>query len=144
MKVLFLKDIKGLARKGEIKEVSEGYARNFLLLKNLAEIATDSNVKKVEEIRKIQKEKEERELTHLREISAGLKEVVIEFKKRANGEEIYGSVSEKEIEREIKKKIKVSAQITLLHPLKKIGDYQIPIKLGGKIPAEIKIRVIAE
>jgi large subunit ribosomal protein L9 len=144
MRVLFLKDVKGLARKGEIKDVSEGYARNFLFLKKLAEIATDSNVKKVEEIRKVQKEKEECELAYFREIAGGLKEVVIEFKKKANGEEIYGSVSEKDIEREIEKKIKASAQITLPHPIKKIGEYQIPIKLGGKIPAEIKIRVTAE
>lgn len=144
MRVLFLKDVKGLARKGEIKEVSEGYARNFLFQKKIAEIATDSGVKKVAETRKALREKEERELQRFQKTALELKEIIFEFKKKANGEEIYGSVTAKDIERMIEEKLKVPANVVLEHPLKKVGVHEVALKLGGKLPATTRIKIAEE
>jgi large subunit ribosomal protein L9 len=141
MRVLFLKDVRGMGRKGEIKEVSEGYARNFLIPKGVAKLATEKTVNKAEAL---QKNKAEHEAKILRELNASaekLKNEIFVFKGKANGDELFGSVGVKDIEKELAKHGAENSKITLPHPLKKIGEHTVSVKLGGKIEAEIKLRI---
>lgn len=144
MRVLFLKDVRGVAKKGEIKDVSEGYARNFLFGKGFAEAATDSAVKKAETKRQAETAREEKTLAAYRQIAERLKGEVLEFKGKTNGEELFGSVGAKDIERELEKRGVRDSKVQIEHPFKKLGEFPVSVKLGGKVPAEIRIRISKE
>lgn len=144
MNVIFLKDIPKIGKKGDIKNVSDGYAINFLVPKGLVRIATDSRVEQHgKEIKNLHK-KEEKLVKKLEEIAKNLAKEVIEFKRKSTDGELFGSVSAKDIESELSKKGLGYASVLLEENIKKIGEYTVPIKLGGKIDAKIKIRVSEE
>lgn len=147
MKVIFLKDAPGQGRKGEIKEVSEGYAQNFLIPKGLAQVATadvqnkiakeakEAEIKKLRETEKIQKLKQEME-----------KRVFTVKVKTGDKGQIFGSVHEKEIAVAVSTKMGVAIekhQIDISAPIKSVGEHQIKIKLGGGIISNAKIKVEA-
>lgn len=143
MRVLFLKDIRGISRKGEIKEVSEGYARNFLIPKGVATLATEATVRKVEALKQNATEHEEKILRELHATAKKLKIEALVFKGKANKGELFGSIGIKDIEKELIKRGVGGSKITLTHPLKKLGEYRVPVKLGGKIDLEITLRIEA-
>ena len=101
MKIILLKDIRGLGKKHEIKEVSEGYARNFLLSKNLALQATPENLAKRNQWIK----EEVKELNKIKQIAEKLSKEKIEFKIRAGEKgEVFGSVTKDDIKKELSKR----------------------------------------
>ena len=146
MKVVLNQDIKGLGKKLQIVEVSEGYARNFLFPKNIAKIADGKNVneaktkqaainfKKGEEIEFAKRQKEE------------IEKIYIEFKEK-NGKagKIFGSVTEKEIADKLFEKLGIKVnkkKIVIDCPIKQLGNYNAEIKLYEGIIAKLKIVVI--
>lgn len=141
MRVLFLKDVRGMGRKGEIKEVSEGYARNFLIPKGVAKLATEKTVNKAEALNKNRAEHEAKILRELNACAEKLKTETLIFKGKTNGEELFGSVGIKDIEKELAKRGAENSKITLAHPLKKLGEHTIPVKLGGKVNLNITIQI---
>jgi large subunit ribosomal protein L9 len=144
MKVILKQDVKGSGLKGDIIEVSVGYARNFLLKKNLAEEATSVNVNSV----KIKKEAEafhiEETKKEAKQLAENLKNVTITVKVKCgeNGK-IFGSVTSKEISQQLismgydidKKKI------VLKEPIKVAGNYQLEVKLLPQISSKISVIV---
>src|SRR3989339_1323589 len=122
MKVIFLKDVKGTAKKGEIKEVSDGYARNFLMKQGLATMATDTELKKLESQAKKKTKQMESELESLQKMAGRLDGAEIEiFAKTSNSGTLYAAITSDKLASAIKKQLSIKVkpeQIKLKEPLK--------------------------
>lgn len=146
MKIVLLQDVSNLGKKGEIKEVSQGYARNFLFSKGLAEMATPTAIRLVE--LKNEKEKAQRiaEEKKAMEMLGKLKnkEILIVAKEKKG--KLFGSISSKQIALELKKdNLEISEKCIIIKPsIKKIGEYKAKIILSEKIETEIRITVKGE
>ncbi|QQS61227.1 MAG: 50S ribosomal protein L9 [Candidatus Moraniibacteriota bacterium] len=143
MKVFLLENVKKLGNKGEIKEVSDGYARNFLFPKKLAKVATsgivaDAKNKEQIKIKKItEKTKEEKE------IRIQLKNITLSFAKKVSGDSLFASISAQEIIQALKVKgfDLDQKQIILDHGIKTVGEHLIDIYFP-KIKATEKLRIL--
>lgn len=145
MKVILLQDVRGLGHKYEVKEVSEGHARNFLIPRKMAETATPDALKRVE-ARQAEIEKEDAELTkRLQEIARVLADQSLEIPMKADEEgNVFGSVNKDSILKAMREHgwvTKERVEIVLEHPLKKVGDYRVPIHLKKGIEAELRVRL---
>lgn len=147
MKVIFLKDVKGQGKKGEIKNVSDGYATNFLFVKGLAKPANDSNVKQLEHMKSIEAKQKEKEKQEAEALAAKLEATTIVLKTKAgdNGR-VFGSITSKHIADELKKhKYDIDKRkIMLDDPIRSLGVTQVPIKLHPDVKATLKVQVVEE
>lgn len=147
MKVILLGDIENLGKKYDVKEVADGFARNFLLFKNLAKIADKDSLKWLES-QKINMEKNaEEQLKQVQELASKLDgyELVIAVPVGGEGQ-LFSSISAQKIADklgELNFKIKKS-QIELAEPIKDQGEYSLKLKLDHNLEAEIKVIVTAE
>ncbi|MCK0469807.1 50S ribosomal protein L9 [Halalkalibacter sp. APA_J-10(15)] len=147
MKVIFLEDVKGKGKKGETKNVSEGYARNYLLPNNLAVEATQGNVKNLEAQKKSKQKKEDEELKAAQDYKAELEALTVEIKAKAGeGGRLFGAVSTKQIAETLKKmKKKVDKRkIMLDDPIRALGYTNVPIKIHPEVIATVKVHVVEE
>ncbi len=147
MKIILKEDVQNLGFMGETVNVADGYARNFLMPKNLAIPATNSNVKTVEHEKKIIEKKKAKITAELTEIKNNLEktEITIPVKVGEN-EKIFGSITKVDIENKLKdcgfnidRKI-----INLDNPIKELGIQTVKIKLSRDIVAEIKVNAVPE
>ncbi len=148
MKVLLIKDVKSLGKKGEIKEVKDGYGRNFLIGNGFALHATNEVMKRYEaEQRRKTKEKAD-EIARLKEIEnklASLK-LIIKRKLGANGS-LFGAVTKDEIAQELKnqKTIEIDKKtIEIDKAIKMTGYFEISVKLGHGIHAKLNVEIVGE
>lgn len=147
MKVVLLKDVKGTGKVGEIKEVADGYARNFLIKNNLAKVADKTQVcinQSQIQSKAFHKEQERQAALKQKQTLDGTN-VQIAIKVGENGK-IFGSITSKEIASVFEKMGKDidKRKILLDQPIKEIGTYKIAIKLYPEIVANINLQVIAE
>lgn len=149
MKVLLIKDVKGLGKAGEIKDVKDGYANNFLIGKGLAQAATPAVLRQYEAEQKRKAEELKYEISNLEKLKNELEKVKVIIKKQlgANGA-LFGSVSKDEISTELEKTHhlivdKKSIEIDHNH-LKAVGVYELNVKLGHAIVAKLKVEVVGE
>lgn len=140
MKVVLLQDLVNLGKKFDIKEVSDGYARNFLLPKQLAKIATSAAVKDLT-VRKEAREKERQEkIKELNKTASEIKDLTLEFKLRGGKKgEVFSSISKSEIKKSLEEKGFRNLEVDLVHPLRVPGKHEVIIKLGEGIKANLKI-----
>ena len=144
MKVILLKDVEKLGEKFEIKEVKDGYARNFLFPKGLAKQATESALKWLEMQKEIASQKAEEELKQIEKLVAkvdGL-EVVIPVKVGDN-DQLFEKITAQKISKKLKEdglEIKKN-QIILEAPIEKVGEYSVKIKFEHNLEGEIKVIV---
>jgi len=147
MQVILTQDIPGVGKKGEIKNIAEGYARNFLLPKGLGLLATATNLKKLQEEKKRIAALAQREKETAIEFSQKLKNVSITIT-RKSGEEnkIFGSVTREDIVEALSKKgLSIDKKMVIIpHPIKLLGVYTIPIKFHKEVEAQISLRVVRE
>jgi large subunit ribosomal protein L9 len=147
MKVLLIKDVKSLGKAGEVKEVKDGYGKNFLIGKGFAKHATPEVLQQWEKEQEAIKLQEEKEIQEANELKQKLESSIFTIKHKAgtNGH-LIGSVTNKEIANELKKfGIDVDKkQIHLENKIKTIGIFNIDCKLGHGVHATIKIDVIEE
>jgi large subunit ribosomal protein L9 len=141
MKVVLLKKVDKLGEKGEIKEVADGYARNFLIAQGLAQPATENIVKQVKENLEKIKEEGEKKLEEAKEIIEGIKDKTFSIKKKAEKGKLFGSVKEKEIVDLINKKGITEKNIIFPKPIKEIGEFDVEIKISDKVKTKIKLEV---
>ena len=146
MKVMLLQDIKGTGEKGEIVNVSDGYARNMLIPKGLAKEATQGNIRSLEKQKAIAAEKyEEQKAKEAQAIADKLMDVTVELKAKAGqGGRLFGSVTSKEIAAELKKLYGYSIdkrKISIDADIKAFGVYNCEIKLFGGVVARFKVSV---
>lgn len=146
MKVVLNQDVKGIGKKLQIVEVSEGYARNFLLPKKLAVIADNKNLNEVQGKISSQKYKKETELQQANENKKILENGFIEFRhKVGEASKLYGSVTEKDIAEKIKEKFNIDInkkKITINDSIKNLGNYTVNVKLYEGVIAKLKVTVL--
>ncbi len=148
MKVLFLKDVKGTGKQGEIKEVSDGYARNFLFKQNLAKMATGGVVAELKAQEEKFKRQSGKELKDNQDLASKLDGAEIEIKVKASGSgTLYSAVNAQKIIQEIKKQLRLnvsSEQLVINEPIKEVGERKIVVKFGHGLEAEVRVIVTAE
>ncbi|MGN0404789.1 MAG: 50S ribosomal protein L9 [Bariatricus sp.] len=145
MKVILMQDVKSLGKKGEIVNVNDGYARNFILPKKLGVEANSKNLNDL----KLQRQNEEKvaqeNLDAAKELAAKLGEGKVELKiKTGEGGKTFGSVSSKEIASAVKEQMGIDIdkkKIQLKESIKTLGMHLVPIKLHPKVTAELKVHV---
>lgn len=146
MKVVLNQDVKGLGKKLQVIEVSEGYARNFLLPKKLAVVADNKNLNEAKGKISSQKFKKQTELENAKEQKKILENGFIEFRhKVGEGSRLYGSVTEKDIAEKIKEKFDIEVnkkKIIIKDQIKNLGTYTVDIKLYEGVVAKLKISVV--
>ena len=150
MKVIFLQDVKGKGKKGDVKEVPNGYAQNFLLKNNLAKEANKSSISQLAGQKKAQEKQEAEILEEAKELKGFLEkeETVVELKAKA-GEDgrLFGSIPSKQIDEGLNKQYKVyldKRKIELNNPIRTLGYTNVPVKLHHEVTATIKVHVVAE
>lgn len=147
MKVVFLKDASGAGRKGEVKEFSDGYARNFLIAKGFAVAASDEILRKIQNEQKQQQAKEHKEQERNLKIKNDLdKRTFAITVKVGNKGQVFGSVHEKDVADRIKEKAGYEIdkkQVTIPKHIKELGEYEIEIKLSNGVIAKPKIKLTA-
>ncbi|MFH2105590.1 MAG: 50S ribosomal protein L9 [Parcubacteria group bacterium] len=147
MKVALKEDVEKLGKKGDIKEVADGHARNFLIPRGLVEMATEAVIKRTEKIRQARKTTEtvqQAELSKLADQVAGQK---IELKAKAKDDKLFGSITTTDIAQAVADKTKVEIDkkmVVLAEPIKKVGEYVVKIKFVDDVEAEVVIKVVAE
>ncbi|HSV97289.1 MAG TPA: 50S ribosomal protein L9 [Spirochaetota bacterium] len=147
MKVILQKDIPNLGEAGDIKDVSDGYARNFLLPKKMVLVANDSSQKAAVHQRKlikIKKDKRKKQSETLMETFASL-DIRIGAKV-GEEEKLFGSVTSMDIARRLKDlgHDVDRRKIHLEEPIKKLGEYEVPVKLDEGVTAKLKVTVFKE
>ncbi len=142
MKVILLEDIKGLGKKYDVKNVATGYARNFLLPKNLAEAATPKALKRLLAIKaQIERDREKR-FAELQEQARKIEKMMLQFKLKTGSQgEIFSSVTAKDIENALKEKGINNATVKLAKPIKELGEHNVEISLGEGVKTNVRILV---
>jgi large subunit ribosomal protein L9 len=148
MKVLLIKDVKGLGKQGEIKEVKDGYGQNFLIGKGFALLATNEVIKKHEASERKKAAEEAAEIEQLKALEKVLSKLTLSIKRKlgANGS-LFGAVTKEEIaqELELQKEISIDKKsIEIDNAIKSTGIFEITIKLGHGIHAPLKLEIIGE
>jgi len=147
MKVILLKDLEKLGKKFEIKEVADGFAKNFLFPRKLAKPATKENLEWLEKMKKKLEEKAEEELKKVQKIASALDglELVIPLKVGKEGQ-VFDSITKQKIWEKLKERgyeIKKN-QILLEKPIKELGEFPVKVKLPHNLEIEIKIIAVEE
>jgi large subunit ribosomal protein L9 len=146
MKVLLIKDVKGLGKAGEIKNAKDGYARNYLIPKGFAKLATDEVIKEWQEEQKRKEEELKKELAKLNELKEKIEntKIVIKHKLGANGH-LYGAITNKEVAEHLKEKgIEIDKKHIDMKQIKAVGEYSVDVKLGHGIHAKLDLVVEGE
>jgi large subunit ribosomal protein L9 len=144
MKVIFLKDVKNVAKAGEIKEVKEGYARNFLFANGLAIEATEANLNNLKRKKEKEVEAEKNKLEEARRLSEKLKNTTITLARKAGDKgRLFGAITSVEIAEELGRSgINIDKKlIDLKNPIKEIGEYKIKVNLYKEIKGEFTLKV---
>lgn len=142
MKVVLLADVKKIGKKGEIKDVSDGYARNFLLAKKLAEIATPGSIAHVAK-QEAQKKAEAAELAAKQQkIVAALSGVQVTLKAKSKGGKLFGSITAKNVAAALLQAGHVVSEkaISAGH-IKELGEHEVRIDFGQGLKTSIKVKV---
>jgi large subunit ribosomal protein L9 len=146
-KVLLREDVDDLGARGEIVRVRAGYARNYLLPRNLAVEATTGNVKGIEQERAALLKKEAKERATAEAQSQQMGSLVLEFKRKA-GEQgaLYGSVTSMDVAEALKERgYEIDRhRIHLREPLKRLGEYTVPVRLHREVTMDLQVKVAPE
>lgn len=147
MKVILQQEVKKLGKKGEIIEVSEGYARNYLLPQKLAIPATNSNVNTVKLQKDAESRKQQRILDEAKVLAAQLAKVEVTIGvKMGEGGRLFGSVTSKDIADALLAEHKLEMdkrKIELKDSIKALGTYPVTIKIHPEVSAQIQVHIIA-
>ncbi len=147
MDVILLKDVEKLGHRGEVVNVARGYARNFLLPRNLAEVATEGRVKEVKRIDAQKAMHEARSAEQAAEIAATLAKLVLRFDVKSGPTgSLFGSVTTTDIADEIWRirKIRVDRRKIGIDSIKRIGRYTVTIGVFEEVAADVKLMVVPE
>jgi len=148
LKVILQEDLKSLGKKGEIKEVSTGYARNYLIPKGLAIEATRGNLKEAQEKQISELNRQKKEEVEANALKTKLDGKTIKVKaKTGESDRLFGSVTAKEIAESIKSQFGVAInrkKIELKEPIKNLGKYTVKVKVYPSVQAEIMVEVTPE
>lgn len=145
MKVILTQDVRGQGKRGQMIEVSDGYARNFLLPRKLAQEATADNINTMRMNDKTTQERQAKERAEALELRNRMKDMTVVVTAKGGGAgRLFGSVTNTEVSEALAKQAGVQLdkrKIVLDEPIKSVGVYTVKCKLGYEINAELKIEV---
>jgi large subunit ribosomal protein L9 len=145
MQVLLLKDVKGLGKAGEIKEVAGGYAQNYLFPSKLATAATESAQRHAQSTKQAVEAKQERKVNAAQQLAAQLNgQVVVIIAKTGEGDRLYGSITSSDIAEALGKTTGLAVDrrhIELEHPIKSLGGHDVVVKTGPGHSATVSVIV---
>ena len=148
MKVILQQDVKGQGKKGQMVEVSEGYARNYLLPRKIAVPATADAINTMNLKEKAKKAEEARQKALAEETAEKLKECMVKITARAgSGGKLFGAVTTKEISEGLQKQFDIDIpkqKLVLEEPIKAFGSYQVKAKLGFEVSGTVYVSVFEE
>lgn len=148
MKVILLKDVKGKGKKGDVIDVSVGYANNFLFKQNLAVEATPGNLKALEAKKRKEAQLEQEEKEKAQKLKEDLEKLTVNIKAKAgDGGRLFGSITSKQIADMLKKTHKITVdrrKIELDQPIRSLGYTNVPVKLHPEVTGTIKVHVTEE
>lgn len=147
MKVILQEDMVDLGQAGDLVEVKAGYARNYLIPKGLAMMATSRNVKVLEHQRRLMVARQGKQLTRVTELADAINTLSATFTRKAGDDDrLFGSVTSQHIAEFFSdEKLPVERkQIRLEEPIKALGVFNVPIKLHQEVTAELKVWVVKE
>ena len=148
MKVILQQDVKGQGKRGQMVEVSEGYARNFLLPRKLAVPATADAINTMNLKEKARKAEEARQKAEAEATAEKLKECMVKLTAKAgNGGRLFGAVTTKEISDGLKAQFGLDIpkqKLVLEEPIKAFGSYQVKAKLGFEVTGTVYVAVYEE
>ncbi len=148
MKVILQQDVKGQGKKGQMVEVSEGYARNFLLPRKMAIPATADAINTMNLKEKAKKAEEARQKALAEETAEKLKECMVKLTARAGaGGKLFGAVTTKEISEGLMKQYSIDIpkqKLVLEDPIKAFGNYEVKARLGFEVVATVYVSVFEE
>ncbi|MFH1780980.1 MAG: 50S ribosomal protein L9 [Candidatus Nealsonbacteria bacterium] len=147
MKVILIQDIEKLGKKYDIKNVPDGYARNFLLPKNLVKPATEENMKWLEVQNEVLRQKSEEELKKVQNTASTLDglEIILSMK-IGEKDQLFEAITAQKIVEKLKEQgyeVK-KTQIVLKEPIKEVGEFPVKIQLNHNLEAEIKLIIVEE
>ena len=145
MKVILQQDVKGQGKKGQLVDVSDGYARNFLLPRKLAVLATSENLNTMQQQEKAKRAQEAAERAAALELAEKLKDCTVKITAKAgSGGRLFGSVTSKEVSDALKAQFDLDiakTKIVMPEPIKAFGGYQLKCKLGYEITGTLNVLV---
>lgn len=148
MKVIFIENVPNVARVGEVKDVSDGYGRNYLIPRKLAVPATPSELQRLDAQIKAAKQRQVRGEAEAKALAQNLEELSITFKARAGEDDrLYGSITNAHIAEEIERLSGheiPKRQVVLEEPIRKLGVYEVTIKLAPGLSPKLKVTVEKE
>ena len=148
MKVIFNVDVKGQGKKGEMKEVSEGYGRNYLLPRKLATEATPDNINAMRLKEKARLAQEAKERAEALENAKKLGELQVIVKAKAgNGGKLFGAVTSAEISKALKEQFGIEIEknkLVVAEPIKSFGSFSVKAKLGFEVSGTVNVLVIED
>ncbi len=145
MKVILLKDVKGSGKKGDVVDVADGYAKNFLLKRGLAAVADTANLNELKGKKEAQQRKidlQRKEATDIANVLKG--KTVTAYAKAGEGGKLFGSVTSKEVASLIEEQLKVKVdrkKLTLSEDIKAFGTYEVQAKLFAGITTKLYVNV---
>lgn len=147
MKIILREDVDKLGERGQVVNVSPGYARNFLFPKALAFAATPGNMRQIELRKKVWVVREAKETEDANRLAARIAEIkIVIAKKVGENDALYGSVTSQEIADLLKAKgIEVDRRKIQLHdPIRAVGTFEVPIKIHRQVAAKVEVQVVPE
>ncbi|MGB9812575.1 MAG: 50S ribosomal protein L9 [Thermovenabulum sp.] len=146
MKVILVQDVKNLGKKGDVVNVADGYARNFLFPRNLAIEASPGNIARLEQGKKAMENKKEKEKREAVELAKKIEKCTVTLKVKAGEQgKLYGSINTKDIAEGLKSQFNIDIdkrKIVLKEPIKSLGSYEVEVKIHPEVDAKFKLRVI--
>jgi len=146
MKVLLIEDVDNLGYAGDVKDVANGYGRNYLLPQNLAVLATPGALKQAETIRKVAEKQRAQEMADAQAMANQLEGLELVFERRAGEtEKLYGSVTSNDIAEAIQEKTGIEVdkrKVNLPEPIRSLGQEEVTIKLMIDVSTTIKVAVV--
>ncbi|HOA79610.1 MAG TPA: 50S ribosomal protein L9 [Defluviitaleaceae bacterium] len=148
MRVILLEDVKKHGKQGDIVNVSDGYAKNYLIPKGLAVEATKAAENELKLKKKAEEKRRQEELDLAKELKEKIEEksISISVKSGENGK-LFGSVTSKEVSAELKSQLKLDIdkkKIQLNEPIKTLGNHSVPIKLHPKVTAQLTVKILEQ
>jgi large subunit ribosomal protein L9 len=147
MEVILREDVEKLGNRGQVVKVASGYARNFLLPKRMAVVATDSNKKIVEQERQAHLRRDAKEQTDAADLGKMLESVSVTIAQKAGeNDQLFGSVTAKDIADSLEKQGYTieRRKIQLEEPIKTLGDHTVPVRLHRDVTTNITVHVVKE
>jgi large subunit ribosomal protein L9 len=147
MEIILREHVDNLGRRGDVVKVAAGYARNYLLPRNLALAVNENNKRQIERERKLAEVRELEERSQAEAFAARLAQADISIARRVGeNNTLYGSVTSGDVAQALHAKgFDIDKRkITLVDPLKALGEYTLPVKVHRDVTADVKVKVVAE